>query len=118
MKNDNLYWGYKKIQGELLKLGISLDQKTIRNILADFRRKGKLTKSITWKHFLRLQAYSIYAMDFFTIDTFVNQRFYVYFILYHKTREIVQFTVTQNPTREFVRQQLILLSLCLRNRNP
>ena len=26
MKNDNLYWGYKKIQGELLKLGISLDQ--------------------------------------------------------------------------------------------
>ena len=24
MKNDNLYWGYKKIQGELLKLGISL----------------------------------------------------------------------------------------------
>jgi nitric oxide synthase oxygenase domain/subunit len=33
MKNDNLYWGYKKIQGELLKLGIGLDQKTIRNIL-------------------------------------------------------------------------------------
>ena len=29
MKNDNLYWGYKKIQGELLKLGITLDQKTI-----------------------------------------------------------------------------------------
>lgn len=27
MKNDNLNWGYKKIQGELLKLGISLDQK-------------------------------------------------------------------------------------------
>jgi hypothetical protein len=25
MKNDNLYWGYKKIQGELLKLGIDLD---------------------------------------------------------------------------------------------
>ena len=35
MKNENLYWGYKKIQGELLKL----------------------------------QIHSIYAMDFFTIDT-------------------------------------------------
>jgi transposase InsO family protein len=46
-------------------------------------------------------------MDFFTIDTVLNQRFYVYFILYHKTREIVQFAVTRNPTREFVRQQLI-----------
>ena len=107
MKNDNLYWGYKKIQGELIKLGISLDQKTIRNILTDFRRKGKIKRSMTWMQFLRLQAHSIYAMDFFTIDTIINQRLYVYFILYHKTREIVQFAITTNPTREFVRQQLI-----------
>lgn len=107
MKNDNLYWGYKKIHGELLKLGIGLDQKTIRNILTDFRRRGKVRRSLTWRQFLRLQIHSIYAMDFFTIDTVLNQRFYVYFILYHKTREIVQFAVTRNPTREFVRQQLI-----------
>ena len=107
MKNENLYWGYKKIQGELLKLGISLNQKTIRNILSDFRRKGKIRKSMTWRQFLRLQAHSIYAMDFFTIDTVLNLRLYVYFILYHKTQEIVQFAVTTNPTREFVRQQLI-----------
>ena len=53
MKNDNIYWGYKKIQGELLKLGIRLDQKTIRNILSEFRRKGKVRKSLTWKQFLK-----------------------------------------------------------------
>ncbi len=41
MKNDNLNWGYKKIQGELLKLGISLDQKTIRNISIGRCRKTK-----------------------------------------------------------------------------
>ncbi len=35
------------------------------------------------------------------------QRFYVSFILYHKTREIVQYAITTNPTREFGRQQLI-----------
>ncbi len=64
MKNDNLYWGYKKIQGELLKLGISLDQKTIRNILGEFRRRRKVNQSLTWKQFLRLQFHSIYAMDF------------------------------------------------------
>ena len=29
MKNKNLHWGYKKIQGELLKFGIHLDQKTV-----------------------------------------------------------------------------------------
>jgi transposase InsO family protein len=46
-------------------------------------------------------------MDFFTIETILNQRFYIYFIIYHKTREIVQIALTQNPCREFVRQQLI-----------
>ncbi len=36
-----------------------------------------------------------------------NQRFYVLFIIRHKTREIVQFAITSNPVREFVRQQII-----------
>ena len=31
MKNRNMHWGYKRIQGELLKLGIELDKKTIWN---------------------------------------------------------------------------------------
>ena len=107
MKNENLYWGYKKIQGELIKLGIALDKKTIRNILAVYRKQGKINQSLTWKQFLRQQIHSIYAMDFFTIDTITNQRFYVYFIICHKTRQIVHFAMTKNPCREFVRQQLI-----------
>jgi hypothetical protein len=32
IKNDNLYWGIRKIQGELLKLGIEVDEKTIRSM--------------------------------------------------------------------------------------
>jgi hypothetical protein len=107
IKNDNLYWGYKKIQGELLKLDIRLDKNTIRNILSDFRRKGKIRQSLTWKQFLRVQIHSFYGMDFFTIDTMMKQRFYVFFIIYHQTREIVQFAITQNPCREYIRQQLI-----------
>jgi len=91
----------------LLKLGIGPDQKTIRNILTDFHRRGKVRRSLTWRQFLRLQIHSIYAMDFFTVDTILNQRFYVLFILSHKTREILQYAITTNPTREFVRQQLI-----------
>jgi serine/threonine protein kinase len=107
MKNDNLYWGYKKIQGELQKLDINLDKKTIRNILGDFRRRGKIRQSLTWKKFLSLQIQSIYAMDFLTIDTLLNQRLYVFFIIYHQTREIAHVAITRNPCREFVRQQLI-----------
>ncbi len=63
MKNDNLLWGAKRIQGELLKLDISLSTKTIRKILQAFRRRGKIRRSLTWKKFLTAQIQSIYAMD-------------------------------------------------------
>jgi putative transposase len=110
MKNDNLLWGVKRIQGELLKLDISLSTKTIRKILQSFRRRGKIRRSLTWKKFLTAQMQSIYAMDFVTVDTLLGKQRYVFAIISHKTREIVQFAVTENPTREFVRQQLMLLS--------
>ena len=107
MKNDNLQWGVKRIQGELMKLDIILDTKTIWNILNKFRREGKLKKTLKWKQFLKMQIHSIYAMDIFTIDTILNRRFYVLFIISHKTREIIRFAVTESPVKEFVRQQLI-----------
>ena len=107
IKNDNILWGVKKIQGELIKLNIILDTKTIWNILRNLRRKGKIKKYLNWKKFLEMHIETIYATDFFTIDTIFNKRYYVFFIISHKTREIVQYAITQNPTREFVRQQLI-----------
>jgi putative transposase len=110
MKNDNLLWGVKKIQGELLKLDISLSTKTIRKILQAFRRRGKIQSSLTWKKFLQAQIQFIYAMDFFTVDTMLGKRLYVFAIISHKTREIKQFAITENPTREFVRQQMMLFS--------
>jgi|GEM_PF-453102 len=107
MKNENLNWGTRRIRDELLKLNIDLHRKTIQNILLDFRRRGKIKKSITWKKFLKSHIESLFAMDYFTVDTILNKRYYVFFMISHKTREIVQFAITQNPTREFVKQQLI-----------
>jgi transposase InsO family protein len=49
-------------------------------------------------------------MDFLTVDTMLGKRFHVFAVISHKTREIVQFAMTENPTREFVRQQLILFT--------
>jgi hypothetical protein len=43
----------------VLKLGISLDKKTIRNIIDNYRRRGKIKKSLSWKQFLSAQANSI-----------------------------------------------------------
>ena len=38
IKNENLLWGVKGIQGELAKLGIVLDLKIVWNILRYFRK--------------------------------------------------------------------------------
>ena len=102
--------GREAEQGELLKLDISLSTKTIRKILQSFRRRGKIRRSLTWKKFLTAQIQSIYAMDFFTVDSVLGKRFYVFAIIWHKTQEIIQFAITENPSREFVRQQLILFT--------
>ena len=110
MKNDNLLWGVKRIQGELLKLDISLSTKTIRKILQSFRRRGKIDRSLTWKKFLETQIQSIYAMDFLTVDTMLGKRFFVFAVISHKSREIMRVAITENPTREFVRQQVILFT--------
>jgi putative transposase len=110
MKNDNLLWGVKRIRGELLKLDISLSTKTIRKILQAFRRRGKIRSCLTWKKFLETQIQFIYAMDFLTVDTMLGKRLYVFAVISHKTREIVRFAIAENPTREFVRQQLMLFS--------
>lgn len=107
IKNDNILWGVRKIQGELRKVNIFIDYKTIWNILRNFRRKGKVKKYLNWKKFLSMHIDYIYAMDFFTIDTIFNKRFYVFFIIAHNTREIIRFAITENPTKEFVRQQII-----------
>jgi hypothetical protein len=79
MKNHNILWGVKRIQGELTKLDIFLDTKTIWNILRDFRRGGKVRTGMSWRKFLEMQATSMYAMDLFTVDTILNRRFYVHF---------------------------------------
>ena len=96
-------------------MGIELDKKTIWNILHDFRRKGKVKRDLTWAKFLKTHIKSLYAMDFFTVDTVLNQRFYVFFIIRHQTREIIQLGITMIPVKEFVRQQMIEFSYDVEN---
>ena len=46
-------------------------------------------------------------MDFFTLDTIWGKRFYIFFIIYFQTRQIIRYAVTTNPTKRFIKQQLI-----------
>lgn len=108
MKNENLLWGAKRIRDELsLKLGITLDKKTIQKIINNFRRKGKIAKTLSWSAFLSTNVKSLLATDFLTIDTILNKRFYVIFFISIETREIIRFAITESPSATFVKQQLL-----------
>jgi hypothetical protein len=51
---ENLTWGYRRIQGELAKVGIEISATSIRRILAAKPRPGP--KRETWREFMRSQA--------------------------------------------------------------
>jgi len=110
MKNQNPFWGAGKIKGELLKLDISLDKKTIATILRSLRHDGKLMPAYSWSSFLKAQAASLFATDFLTVDTLFGHRLYVFFIIALASRRIVRCSITSHPTHEFVRQQIIQFS--------
>jgi putative transposase len=64
----------------------------------------------SWKRFLKSNWNSLFAMDFMTIDTSFGKRFYLMIILELNSRKIVQFDLTENPCREFVKQRIELFS--------
>ena len=106
MKNENLLWRNKRISDELKKIYIHLDKNTVKKIIIQYRRKGMAANSLTWEQFITSHMESLYAMDFFTVDTILRARFYVFFIIHLQTRQIVQYRITEFPTKAFVMNQL------------
>ena len=80
-RSENPRWGYPRIAGELLKLGLRVSPSTIRRILL---RNGlgpaPRCSGPSWRQFLRQQAASMLACDFFTVETLSLRRFYVLFL--------------------------------------
>jgi putative transposase len=111
---ENPRWGYRRIKGELLRLGVSASATAIQTTL---RRYGldpaPRRATTTWREFLRLQAAGIVACDFFTVDTVWLRRLYVLFFIELDTRRVHLAGVTANPDGAWVTQQARNLLLTL-----
>ena len=106
LARENPEWGYRKICGELAGLGGKVAASTVWEILKNAginpapRRYGP-----TWSQFLRSQAESILACDFFTAELLDGTQAYVLAVIEHATRRIRILGITQHPTGAWTAQQ-------------
>lgn len=114
LARENPLWGYRRIHGELTKLGVTVAPSTVYEILRAAgvdpapRRSGP-----RWRQFLHAQAAGILAVDFLHVDTVLLKRLYVLVFIEHGTRRMHLGGVTAHPTGAWTVQQARNLALNL-----
>jgi putative transposase len=105
LARENSAWGYRRIHGELLVLGIKVAASTVWQILKDagIDPAAKRT-STTWSAFLRSQADALLTCDFFETSTLIGTRQYVLAVIEHASRRIRILGATAHPTAAWVTQ--------------
>lgn len=99
-------WGYRRVQGELVGLGLELAASTVWEILKG-AGIGPAPRRLeqSWADFLRRQAASILECDFLSVDALFLKRFYVLFFIELGARRVRLAGITTNPDGRWVTQQ-------------
>ncbi|MGW5433965.1 integrase core domain-containing protein [Streptomyces sp. NPDC004059] len=105
LARENPSWGYRRLHGELLVLGVKVAASTVWEILReagiDPAPEGA---SSAWADFLRSQADALPACDFFETVTLSGARLYVFAVIEHANRRIRILGATAHPTESWVVQ--------------
>jgi putative transposase len=105
LAKENPSWGYRRVHGELLVLGIKIAASTVWQILTDAGVDPAPERaSSTWAQFLRSQADALLACDFFETVTLTGVRIYVLAVIEHAQRRIRILGATPHPTAAWVTQ--------------
>ncbi len=105
LARENSGWGYRRIHGELLVLGIKIALSTVWEILREAGIDPAPDRTATtWADFLRSQAHAILAADFFETVTLTGTRLHILAVIEHSTRRIRILGATAHPTAAWVTQ--------------
>ena len=103
MAEANPLWGAPRIQGELLKLGIEISERTVSRLMPRHRKPP----SLTWKAFLINPVQGLASVNYFTVRTVSFRWLFVFVVLAHPRRRVVHFNVTEHPTAAWTAQQML-----------
>ena len=113
LARENIFWGYRRIVGELKKLGCRIGATTVRQILVDtglnpWPHKAIKNPPMQWMTFVHANIDSIVACDFFSKKVYTLRgvfHAYVLVFIHLGSRKVYASPPTYSPNGDWVMQQ-------------